>query len=415
MKGRRRWFALHSWTGLNLSLLMSFVLITGTLATVSKELDWLANPASRVYRIASHTEPDWARLYENASLAFPDATIVSLAAPTDPWLAAEAIALDCTGERFRIFLDPASSAVQGTGRWHNWQRFFRQTHRHLMLPIKVGVTIVGLLCVPLFVSFVTGTVVYRKWWKGFASYPARQPATTPKGAAAIKRSRRFWGDMHRLLGVWSLWFILLMALTGAWYLVEQWGLQHTYPPLRNAASQQAPETAIRAPENAVRGPALAEIMATAADLYPELRVSSVFLPAEGSGAVRLQGTSGAILVRQRANQMAFDAASGEHLETRRAGELGLHGRISEAADPLHFGTFANAASRFIWFVFGLIMSALALSGVYLYGLRAAKSLRDNRAGAQRIWSLGWRGMRYAKWPSTLLLAICLFLAMLLFL
>ena len=408
MRGRRGWFALHSWTGLNLSLLMSFVLITGTLATVSREMDWLANPASRVYRIASQTEPDWARLYENARLAFPDAEILSLAAPSDPWLAAEAIALDGNGERFRIFLDPASSAVQGTGRWHNWQRFFREAHRHLMLPIKVGVTIVGLLCVPLFVSFVTGTVIYRKWWKGFAAYPARQSPARPEGAAAIKRSRRFWGDLHRLLGVWSLWFILLMALTGAWYLVEQWGLQHSYPPLETSASQGPPETP-------AGGPALAAMTARATDLYPELKVTSVFLPAEGSEVVRIQGTAGAILVRQRANQMVFDAASGEHLETRKAGELGLHGRISEAADPLHFGTFANATSRFIWFIFGFIMSALTLSGTYLYGLRTAKSLRDNWAKAQRIWGLSWRGMRYAKWPSAGLLAVCLLLAMLLFL
>lgn len=387
---------------------MSFVLITGTLATVSKELDWLANPALRIYRIASQTEPDWARLYENARLAFPDAEIVSLAAPTDPWLAAEAIALHGNGERFRIFLDPASSAVQGTGRWHNWQRFFRQTHRHLMLPIKVGVTIVGLLCVPLFVSFVTGTVIYRKWWKGFATYPARQPAMPSEGSAAIRRSRRFWGDMHRLLGVWSLWFILLMALTGAWYLVEQWGLQHTYPPLDTAAAQGPPEMP-------VGGPALAVMTSRAAEIYPELKVTNVFLPAQGSEVVRLQGTSGAILVRQRANEMAFDAASGEHVGTRKAEELGLHGRISEAADPLHFGTFANATSRFIWFVFGLIMSALTLSGVYLYGLRTAKSLRDNWAKVLLIWALSWRGMRYAKWPSALLLAVCLLLAILLFL
>lgn len=408
MRGRRRWFALHSWAGLNLSLLMSFVLITGTLATVSREMDWLANPASRANPTASRTEPDWARLHQNARLAFPDATIVSLAAPGDPWLAAEAIALDGNGERFRIFLDPASGAVQGTGRWHNWQRFFRQIHRHLMLPIKVGVTLVGLLCVPLLVSFVTGTVIYRKWWKGFAAYPARQPASRPEGAAVIKRSRRFWGDMHRLLGVWSLWFILLMALTGAWYLAEQWGLQHKYPPLEATAPQGAPE-------KPAGWPALAEMTARAAYLYPELKVTSVLLPVADSGVVRLQGTSGAILVRQRASQITFDAASGKHLETRKAQQLGLHGRISEAVDPLHFGTFANAASRFVWFVFGLVMSALALSGVYLYGLRTAKSLRGHRAKAQQIWLLGWRGMRCVKWPSAALLALCLLLALVLFL
>ena len=408
MRGRKRWFTLHSWIGLNLSLLMSFVLITGALATVSKEMDWLANPALRVYRIAHPQEkPNWAKLYENARLAFPEARILSLAAPSDPWLAAEALALDSEGERFRIYLDPASSQIQGVGRWRNWQRFFREIHRHLMLPIKVGVTIVGLLCVPLFMSFATGTVIYRKWWKGFVSYPQKR-SRRAKGPAATRERRRFWGDMHRLMGVWSLWFILLMALTGAWYLAEQWGLQHSYPPLETPVSPGPEETA-------VEPPVLAEITARAAVLYPELAVKGVFLPANNSGVVRLQGTSGAILVRQRANQITFDLRSGAQLAIRKAKDLGLHGRISEAADPLHFGNFANAASRFIWFIFGLIMSALALSGVYLYGLRTAKSMRVKWTEAQRIWTLSWRGMNHVKWPSLILLAACLLFALHVFL
>ncbi len=45
---RRLWFDLHSWIGLKLSLFMTFVCLTGTLATVSQEIDWLVFPEARV-------------------------------------------------------------------------------------------------------------------------------------------------------------------------------------------------------------------------------------------------------------------------------------------------------------------------------------------------------------------------------
>ncbi len=37
---RRVWLNVHRWFGLKLSILMSFILITGTLATVSHEIDF---------------------------------------------------------------------------------------------------------------------------------------------------------------------------------------------------------------------------------------------------------------------------------------------------------------------------------------------------------------------------------------
>ena len=59
------------------------------------------------------------------------------------------------------------------------------------------------------VSVVTGLIVYRKWWKGFLTLERKRGA------------RILWGGAHKLLGVWSLWFVALMAITGTWYFVEE--------------------------------------------------------------------------------------------------------------------------------------------------------------------------------------------------
>ena len=399
---RRAWFDLHSWCGLNLSLLMSFVLVTGTLATISTELDWVANSASRVYRLSETKNYDWVSLYVNAQGAYPDAELLSISASADPWFAVVVVAADENRERFRIFLDPETNQVQGEGRWYNWQRFFRQTHRHLMLPIKIGVTIVGLLSVPLFIAFCSGTVIYQKWWRGFFVNPLSNAKSRSSDDRSPNSMRRLWGNIHRWLAVWSLWFILLIASTGIWYLVEQWGLQVNYAPIETADTE-APER----DDSTLDPAALSDMTSQAARLYPELDITNILLPYGDDRLVRVQGQSRAILVRDRANQIAFDTRTGKHVNTRKGIDLSTHMRISEAADPLHFGYFGGAATRFIWFLFGIALSTLSITGVYLYGLRIVRSLGATQSTPQLAWISALRGMGYLKWPSAFVLLICM--------
>src|SRR3546814_19184989 len=66
------------------------------------------------------------------------------------------------------------------------------------------------LGLPLLVSLVTGLVVYKRFWKGFF-----RPTLRIRHGARI-----FWGDFHRLSGIWSIWFIAVISITGTWFLIQ---------------------------------------------------------------------------------------------------------------------------------------------------------------------------------------------------
>jgi len=362
-KGRSLWWVVHSWIGLKLSIFLTFILLTGTLAVFAHEIDWMVTPAMRVTP-QSAPIASWGALAEAASKSEPSGRLQTLYAPIDPWFAVEAWIDKGKGAPRRVYLDPWSARVTGSHSWANVHRFLRQVHRHLMLPTKIGIPLVCSLSLLLATSLISGIVTYKKWWRGFFRAPRRGDL------------RRMSGDIHRVAGLWSLWFVALIAATGIWYLVETLGGNAKVPKLPDI------ETRVASPV----GADLDHLVAIAQRKAPHLNIREIRFT-EDNGIIFL-GQSHAWLVRDRANAVAVDPNSGKILVELDGRTLNAHQRISEMADPLHFGTFGGLTSKIIWFIFGAVLTAMAVTGTMIYSLRLAKVSRSDESAL----ALAWRGM-----------------------
>ena len=381
---RSLWWRVHQWAGLQLSLFLAFILATGTIATLSHEIDWLLTPAMRV--APQEASPaSWGALAMSAQQAAGDARIEWLYAPSEPWFAVEAIAERPNGDRFRIQIDPWKAEVRGLTPWFNAQRLFRELHRNLMMPTAIGVPIVTALAFPLLASVVTAFWVYKKWWRGFFRLPRRRKERRNHG-------RRFTGDLHRFVGLWSLWFIALIGVTGVWYFVEKMGGAAPVP--------RPPE--VLAPAQA-SGAKLDALVARTHQAFPDLGISAIGFPKGKPGGVVVMGQAKALLVRERANSVMLDPNKQSVVEVVRGEGLSLHQRISEAADPLHFGTWGGLATRIFWCLCGAALTGSAVTGVLIYALR----LRQEEAVRQNAGVIAsmWRGMGLMAWPSLVLLIL----------
>jgi uncharacterized iron-regulated membrane protein len=380
-KAARLWWIIHQWVGLKLSLFMTFVLFTGTLAVLSHEIDWLLQPSLRVAPSSVEGPVAWSKIAENAARHAGEGRATAIDAPTASAFAA-VVTVEYPDETYAfLHAHPTTGEIQGRGPWVGAQRILRNMHRHLNLPVKYGVPIVSSLAFLLLVSLVTSFVIYKKWWRGFAKPLRRRDART------------WWGDFHRLAGVWSLWFVALIAATSVWYFVESVGGEA--PPHPKAQAAELPVAG--APR-----PALAASFDAALAAYPGLEVKRVTLPSPDDPLLELHGDFEAVLVRPRSNAVFVDTRSAEVVLKTNGRDLDLHQRISEMADPLHFGTFGGYWTKIPWFLFGLAMTGLALSGAAIYSLRigrdrsVALKLSDGFAGI-------WRGMGAWRWLSVALL------------
>lgn len=361
---RRALFRAHSWIGVFAGLLLFVICWSGTFAVVSNEIDWVLNPDIRAG--SGGDKASWSEIERAVKSAFPDGEISGFEAPRTAGFAAQ-VGVDLPDQQYlRVYVDPHTGEVNGATSYFNVQRFFRSFHMNLFAG-AVGGYVVFILSLFLLASVALPFFFYKRWWRGFLKLE------TNRGA------RVFWSDVHKLGGLWSLWFALIIALTGVWYLVEAlrgdigdgklaWTGTGAFavnilPPLESS-------------DRLAEMP-LDDLVARARAVRPDLQIRSMWREA---GYFYVDGQAGHLLARDRANKLYLDPHTGKVAYDQRADDQPAWWRLSDTADPLHFGDFAGLASKLVWFAFGLVVSALALTGAWLHAQRLARD-----AGRRVAW------------------------------
>lgn len=348
----RLWFRIHSLVGLNLSLLIALICLTGTLAVFATEVDWFVNPSSRAASSVPLDDTNWEGVVNSLAAYAPDDEISTIELGPTAATAPAAYSWTPDNERRVIRFDPASGEVQGEHSFLGFKTLLRAIHSRLLFGDQLGTTIVTLTAFFLLASLVTALFAYRRWWRAFFRWPQRN-----RGA------RVFWGDFHRLAGLWSLGFGFVIALTGIWYFVEE-----EFAPAPAVERPVFAESKFSNEEAAALFPGA---LATARAAYPDLAIRRVDWPGDAGAVFTFYGQDGTVLVRPRANFAMVMAESGKTELVRSGSEASVHERISEAADPLHMGYFAGFWSQLIWFLSGLLLTIVAASGAIVYAKRLA--------------------------------------------
>jgi uncharacterized iron-regulated membrane protein len=358
MPSRRTYFAWHSWIGLTFGLMLFVICWSGTIAVFSHEIDWLLNPDLRAN--VANAPIDWQAAHDAVRSAYPDWTIREINAPRHAGFAMEVLAQPEPDKDFRVYVDPVTYQVLGDTSYFNVQRFFRSFHMALfhvdshgaefdILGVPLGYIAVALMSIPLLISITLPLIFYKRWWRSFFKLERR-------------RGRKvFWSDAHKLTGLWSMLVGLVIALTGMWYLAEWWIPE---PPYFEAkAPIAAPFASIEA------------LVANATAASPQLQIRSLYMPEANNGLFMAIGQDDTVLVRDSAS-VTLNAATGAVLDKTSPSKGGLYVRLFDTADPLHFGNFAGLLSQAFYFIFGLGLSGLSLTGAYLQAKRQQRKIGE---------------------------------------
>ncbi len=349
MNGRKL-FAFHSVLGLITGALLLVISLSGSVLVFSKEIDQQINPALLKVAVGKEKAP-LDNIYSQARSVFPDRYIRFRNIPR---AADEAIELSVEkgDEWLFAYFDPYTGKYLGSRNARNYFLGWLLYLHYSLLGGQIGELVVALLSVALVLSVITGFYIYRKQVLSVLTF---------KTGISFKNSRRAFSSLHRVIGIWSLLFNLLFAITGFWMLRYVF-LPSTYG--ENQPINKMPyELAVSL-----------DSLRTAIEKNKSFTVTSIYLPQKNRGSIIVYGSvpSQNPIYTEYVNSIEVDGDTGHEVKRTMISEQSAWVKWDMMAFPLHAGVYGNLLLKIIYCIAGTSPALLSISGFFLWLKRISR-------------------------------------------
>ena len=391
LTAHRAAYLVHSFIGLKLSLLFSIVLITGAIAVFAEEIDWLFYEEIRV--TPSGQKMNEGEVFDRMKEAMPGVGLSGFVTASDrEYTAAQATLSLPEGGFKKVWIDPYTGELKGTTEFLTVGEFFSILHKNLFMPLigRALVDVFGVLCL---IGLISGLISYRKFWREFFTLPRTNV-----------NLRVFLGDLHKFLGLWSLWFVLIIGVSGSWWFYQnplvRYDVAPQFLPDRVIEPQltQADHDKLGA---GIPTPLSSKDIVSAVKEHDPEFIPHMLMPPEHNGqAYTVRGTKHDLLVPKWTSSYYVHPYTGEIIGQRLAEDFAVISRIDWSMVPLHYGTWgydgiADFLVKLVWFIFGLAMAILSISGMIIFYKRTKSATNKllPKEGLKRKAKRSWFVLR----------------------
>lgn len=370
MKGafRKSMNWLHTWTGLALGWLLFLVFLTGTAGYFDTEIDRWMQPelpsSAQTVPEAELVEMALGHLEENA--AWSTRWQITLPTGRD-----EALGI--------AWKKPATDKPRGHGRsmqrelinhetdqiaeprdTAGGQGLYRLHYRLHYMPAIVAFWLIGLASMFMLLAIVTGIVIHIKIFKDFFTF---RPKEGP----------RSWLDAHSVVSVLALPFHLMITYSGlAFFIFTFMSIvfiaNYDKSEMKNIRSEAFPQMA---PFEASGEPAeltnLMPVIAEAKRLFGDDDVYRITIdhPMDKNAVISIRRHDTGLMQRHDDDRLLFSGTTGERLNLT-APEKPVASEARSVLLGLHEGQFAGIFMRWLYFLAGLLGTAMIATGLLLW-------------------------------------------------
>jgi len=350
---RRLIFQAHLWIGVATGLYIFVVCASGAALVFRIDMQRALYP-DLFTPSAAGPVADPVAVMESVTSAYPGDRVSGVDAPTT--FRPTYLAYSTSGNRFRtLLLDPVTATLLGELDDRSFIRDLQDLHFDL-LGGRTGRLVNGIGAFCLVAMCLTGAVI---WWPGRTNWRRSLKVDF------TRQWKRVTWDLHSAAGFWSVAFILMWAVTGAYF---------AFPSgFRSAVNRISPITVTRAPQSSSRvgqspAPTWREMVDQAQRHAPGQHVARVVLPFDDKAAFLVMFSSvrpappGADLTSVYLDQYTGALLAEAAPSARTAGDV-----IMTWVAPLHVGNFAGNGVRVVWLVLGLAPPVLFVTGFTIGG------------------------------------------------
>ncbi|ALM90365.1 PepSY-associated TM helix domain-containing protein [Alteromonas stellipolaris] len=357
----------HSWVGVFLSVLLFLVCLSGTIAVFHLEFERWEQP---------HI-PEFETVEDGAVEKAMDSFLAKHPEETDHLF----VVLPTSGiPRLVVENDHAAYFADAQGNLLEkesvpFTQMLVDLHLHLNLPHSWGMILVSALGAIICTLIVTGVIAHKRL--------SRDAFKLRRGGNGQQNQI----DLHNRFGLWAAPFHLVIGVTGAYFglagIVLVLVAQLNYGGDREAVINQVftPDPVIEAQEGK---PAIGKAIAQMETIAPEnpLIFATVHEVSKPEQFIEIYAQVPGRLIYGEAYR--FDTA-GNYLGT--AGyDDGVWGKqLLWAVYRLHFGDFAGIPSKVLYFVLGIMLTMLCVSGMEVWLSKKAHPVLATRLWYCTVW------------------------------
>lgn len=289
------------------------------------------------------------------------------------------------------FVDPYTGDILASNKEkttaETWMGYMFSLHRWLLLdqvkePIldsmsnmELGRLINGIATMLFLLGVLTGIVIW---------FP--QKISAWKQGLKIKWSgnwKRINHDLHNTLAFYSLIFLFIMSVTGPFWSFQWYkeGWQKTWDTFQAPKSEQKAE--VEAPKLPAADFSLDEILSQTQAQLPYTGNVRISVPASAGEPIAVSKSHTGFWARAGADQLSFDQASLELVETKLFSDLSFRQQIGRSVKSLHTGEIFGQATKFLWFLACMVATSLPITGTLIWWNRRTKKRKKKSTNQKR--------------------------------
>lgn len=353
--------SLHSWVGLVFGWMLFFIFVTGTLGYFDTEIDRWMQPELPQSKMQAATLEQTQKILAHLNTEAQGAKSWSIHFPTDRnkafleiwWQDAQE---QWHNQKLSDEIEPLIARDTGGG-----QLLYKMHWKFHYLPRWASDPLVGIAASFLFFVLITGVVLHKHLFKN--------PLRFKQGT-----NYRSWLDGHKLIGVVGLPFHFMIAYSGLLFMMFiyfPWIISSFY-----GAGQENKERMFDDIFSAIETPVATGKKSELVDfsliwkqleqkgLHDSIAFIEVLHPHDENSQIKLYSANENMLSNAH-KQWVFHGVSAEYLAHKNANET-LPQAIRDLFLALHEGLFANTFVRWLYFLFGLLGSAMIATGLILW-------------------------------------------------
>jgi uncharacterized iron-regulated membrane protein len=339
-------FKLHSLIGLFTGLLLLVISLSGSALVFHEEMDATLNPELLKVKVLSEKVP-LNKVYATVKERYPEAQSIRFRhLPADQDHSIE-MNIVREGTYYLVYVNPYTGEIIGERERFTFLMDWLLRFHYSLFGGEKGQMVVAILGLLLILSLLSGLIVYRKYITKVLLF---------KVSLKLKNWRQGSSELHRIVGVWSLLFNLIITSTGFYML---------YPALLPSSGKEEIEIVKKPIELKVD---LQSLLSKGSKQLQGFVPYSISIPSDSLGPITITGgvEEANPVSSPYSSFVSFHQESGEIITVYDIRKSSLAERLDSSMYPLHFGNYGGLFIKILYSLLGLTPSLLSITGFLLW-------------------------------------------------